>query len=81
MRFNQVNKNLGDVNNAISEKGNVVQTTGTASIGDVTTATSGKGNVAQAVGSDNRVQVDHPKESFLGMLWKKIKACWSWISG
>jgi hypothetical protein len=28
MQFNQVNKNLGDVNNAISEKGNVVQTVG-----------------------------------------------------
>jgi hypothetical protein len=28
MQFNQVNKNQGDVNNAISEKGNVVQTVG-----------------------------------------------------
>lgn len=28
MQFNQTNKNGGDVNNAISENGNVVQTTG-----------------------------------------------------
>jgi hypothetical protein len=28
MRFNQHNHNTGDVNNAISAKGNVVQTTG-----------------------------------------------------
>jgi hypothetical protein len=28
MQFNQTNNNLGDVNNAISEKGNVVQTVG-----------------------------------------------------
>jgi hypothetical protein len=28
MQFNQTNNNTGDVNNAISEKGNVVQTTG-----------------------------------------------------
>lgn len=28
MQFNQVNNNQGNVNNAISEKGNVVQTTG-----------------------------------------------------
>jgi hypothetical protein len=28
MQFNQTNKNAGDVNNAISEKGNVVQTVG-----------------------------------------------------
>ncbi len=31
MQFNQTNNNAGDVNNAISEKGNVVQTTGTGS--------------------------------------------------
>jgi hypothetical protein len=29
MQFNQTNNNKGDVNNAISETGNVVQTTGT----------------------------------------------------
>jgi hypothetical protein len=28
MQFNQVNNNKGDVNNAISEKGNVVQSVG-----------------------------------------------------
>ena len=32
MQFNQVNKNLGDVNNAISEKGNVVQSVGPGNI-------------------------------------------------
>jgi hypothetical protein len=31
MQFNQTNKNTGDVNNALSEKGNVVQTTGSGS--------------------------------------------------
>jgi hypothetical protein len=36
MQFNQTNNNAGDVNNAISEKGNVVQTTGTRNrTGDV----------------------------------------------
>ena len=59
MQFNQTNNNAGDVNNAISEKGNVVQTTGTR----------------------NKVQVDSPKESFWGTLWKKVKACWKWIVG
>ncbi len=54
MQFNQTNNNAGDVNNAISEKGNVVQTMGTR----------------------NKVQVDSPKESFWGTLWKKVKACW-----
>jgi hypothetical protein len=29
MQFNQANNNAGDVNNAISEKGTVVQTSGT----------------------------------------------------
>ena len=28
MQFNQTNQNAGDVNNALSEKGNVVQTVG-----------------------------------------------------
>jgi len=59
MQFNQTNNNAGDVNNAMSETGNVVQTTGTG----------------------NKVQVDHRKESFSGMLWKKIKACWKWFVG
>jgi hypothetical protein len=31
MQFRQVNKNLGDVNNAISEKGDVVQAVGPGS--------------------------------------------------
>ena len=81
MQFNQTNNNAGDVNNAISEKGNVVQTTGTASTGDVTSATSEKGNIAQTSGTGNRVQVNHPKESFCRTLWKKVKACWKWITG
>ncbi len=81
MNFNQTNNNLGDVNNAISEKGSVVQTTGASSTGDVTAAASEKGNVVQTSGERNRVQVDHPKEGFFGMLWKKIKACWKWLTG
>jgi hypothetical protein len=81
MQFNQVNNNLGDVNNAISEKGNVVQTTGGGTTGDVTAAASEKGNVVQTSGSGNRVHVDRPKEGFWGMLWKKIKAGWKRLVG
>ena len=81
MQFNQTNNNLGDVNNAISEKGNVVQTTGGGTTGDVTAAASEKGNVVQTTGTDNRVQVDHPKENFFSMLWKKLKAGWKWLVG
>jgi hypothetical protein len=81
MQFNQVNKNLGDVNNAISEKGAVVQTTGAASIGNVTSASSEKGSVVKTSGASSRVRVDHPKESFWGTLWEKIKACWKWLVG
>ena len=81
MEFNQTNNNQGDVNNAISEKGNVVQTTGAASTGDVTSAASETGNVVQTSGASSRVQVDHPKESVWGALWKKVKACWKWLFG
>jgi hypothetical protein len=59
MQFKQTNNNKGDVNNAISERGNVVQ----------------------SVGSENRVQVDHPKENIWMALWKKIKAGWKTIFG
>ena len=78
MQFNQTNNNKGDVNNAISEKGNVVQTIGSARIGDVTAA-SEKGNVVQTSGSSNRVQVDHPKEGFWSEVLKKLKSAWKWI--
>ncbi len=81
MQFNQTNNNLGDVNNAISEKGNVVQNTGAATTGDVTNAVTESGNVVQTSGTSNRVQVDRPKESFWGTVWKKIKACWKWLAG
>jgi hypothetical protein len=81
MQFNQVNKNLGDVNNAISENGNVVQTTGASSTGDVTSAASQQGNIAQTSGSSNRVKVDHHDEGLLGKIWEKITACWKWITG
>jgi hypothetical protein len=67
MIFNQQNNNLGDVNNAISKKGNVVQTTGGGTTGDVTAAASEEGNVVQTSGTSSRVQVDHPKESFLSV--------------
>ena len=30
MQFNQTNNNIGDVNNAIAEKGEVIQTAGTS---------------------------------------------------
>jgi YbbR domain-containing protein len=79
MQFNQTNNHKGDVNNAISEKGNVVQTTGSASTGDVTAAASEKGNVVQTSGANYRVQVDHPKESFWSEAWKKLGAVWKWI--
>jgi hypothetical protein len=81
MQFNQVNKNLGDVNNAISGKGTVVQTTGTSKSGHVTSGTSETGNVVQTGGSGNRVETDQRKEVFWGMLWKRVKGCWKWIMG
>jgi hypothetical protein len=81
MQFNQVNKNLGDVNNAIAEKGSVVQTTGDASTGKVTSASSETGNVVQTSGTSNKVQVDRGSKSFWGMLWKKLQACWKWFVG
>jgi hypothetical protein len=76
MLFKQTNNNLGDVNNAISENGNVVQTTGSG-----INAISEKGGVVQTTGGANRVQVDHPKEGVWAALWKKAKACWKWLVG
>lgn len=81
MQFNQVNKNLGDVNNAISEKGSVVQTTGEASTGDVNSASAVRGNVVQTSGTSNKVNVNRSRENFWEMLWKKVTACWKWITG
>lgn len=81
MQFNQVNKNRGDVNNAISENGSVVQLTGAGHTGDVTSASSQKGNVVQTGGTGNRVQVGQGGDAFWGTLWKKIMACWKWITG
>jgi hypothetical protein len=80
MQFNQTNNNKGDVNNAISEKGNVVQTTGSASTGDVMAAASGKGTLTQTDGEANRVQIGQPKETFWSSLWKTLIACWRWIT-
>ena len=80
MEFNQTNNNTGEVNNAISEKGNVVQTTGGAT-GDVNNAATEKGNVVQASGGENKQQVDQPKPSFWSMLWGKVRACWKWLFG
>ena len=70
MQFNHNNNNDGDVNNAISEKGNVVQATGPATTGDV----------VQSSGIGNKVQVDHA-ESYWSGLWEKIIACWKWLVG
>jgi hypothetical protein len=39
-------------------------------------AISAKGNVVQVAGDENKVQVDHKKEGFWSMLWKKIKSWW-----
>ncbi len=58
MQFNQTNNNVGDVNNAISEKGTVVQT----------------------VGDQNKVKVEQPKDDLWVALWKKVKACWKWLT-
>jgi YbbR domain-containing protein len=80
MEFNQTNNNKGDVNNAISEKGNVVQTTGSTRTGDVNAAASSeKGNVVQTSGADNRVQVDHPKVGFWSQALKRLGSLWNWI--
>ncbi len=80
MQFNQTNKNIGDVNNAISEKGNAVQITGSNAIGDVSVAASKQGNIGQAVGSDSRLQLAPSRDSFWTTVWKKINAIWKWFS-
>jgi hypothetical protein len=84
MQFNQTNNNAGDVNNAISEKGNVVQNTGGHDNSTSTThnATSEQGNIVQTTGKDNKVEVDHPpKDDFWSTLWGKVKSCWKVITG
>jgi hypothetical protein len=81
MQFNQTNNNAGDVNNAISKNGNVVQMTGAATARDVNGATSEKGNVVQTSGTSNKVQVDQQKENFWSMVWMNVKACWKWLTG
>lgn len=81
MQFNQTNNNKGDVNNAFSEKGNVVQANKGGSVGDVTANSTEGGNMVTTSGAGNRVQVDRPKESTLGLVWKGIKATWKWAFG
>lgn len=79
MQFNQTNKDVTNVNNAISEKGPVVQNTGSARTGDVVAAASEKGSVTQTSGEGNRVQVGPPKESFWSELRKKLGSAWKWL--
>ena len=81
MQFNQTNNNKGAVNNAISEKGNVVQATGSAHTGDVTAAASENGSIAQTSGAQNRVQMDDCKRSFWSELRRRLSSAWKWISG
>jgi hypothetical protein len=77
MHFKQTNNNTGDVNNAISDKGNVVQT-----VGDANNAISEKGTAVQTVGDENKVKVEQPKEDgFWVKAWEKLKGCWKWIFG
>jgi len=64
---------------AISESGNVVQTTGSAKTGNVTAAASETGNVVQTSGTGNRVQVDQPKPGFWAQAVKKLVAFFMWI--
>jgi hypothetical protein len=79
MQFNQVNQNNGDVNNAISENGNVAQSVGNK--GEVSNAATTSGAVIQAAGDENKVKVEQEKESFWAQAWKKIKGCFKWITG
>lgn len=83
MQFNQTNNNLGDVNNALSEKGNVVQHTGGHDnrTSNVSNATSEQGGIVQTAGSDNAVNVDQKKDSVWSMLWEKAKSGWKLITG
>ena len=74
MRFNQVNKNDGDVNNVFSEAGPVVQAVGTA--GAVSTAASSHGPAAQTAGQTGDVSVEPPEESFWSQAFTKLKALW-----
>ncbi len=66
MQFNQVNKNTGDVNNAISEQGNVVQTAGA------------QNTVKVSFDKANFWSLLCEK---LASCWKWIAACWTWIVG
>ncbi|MBX3448693.1 MAG: hypothetical protein KF777_03990 [Planctomycetaceae bacterium] len=79
MQFNQVNQNKGDVNNAIAQNGNVVQSVGNT--GEVNNAATTSGAVAQTVGNGNRVKVDQPKESFWAQAWKKVVRIWKKVFG
>ena len=83
MQFNQTNQNQGDVNNAISEKGNVVQNSGghDNTTSNINNATSGRGSIVQTTGSESSSKIDQPKESFWSTCWDKIKACWKLITG
>ena len=71
MRFNQVNQNKGDVNNAIAANGNVAQSVGNK--GDANTAATASGLTAQTAGAENRVVVEQPTESFWAEAWEKSK--------
>jgi hypothetical protein len=79
MRFNQVNQNKGDVNNAIAQNGNVVQSVGNT--GEANNAATARGTVAQTAGDENRVKVEQPKDSFWAKAWKKVKGFWKAIFG
>lgn len=49
--------------------------------GDVNNAIAGRGNVVQAVGSENKLQVDRPKQNILAVVWEWVKSLWKKTAG
>lgn len=72
-QFNITGSNVGQLN----DKGNNYQFSGNS--GNV--AVSEEGNAVVTQGSENKVQVDRPKSSFISLLWAKVKLLWAWAFG
>jgi hypothetical protein len=79
MQFNQVNQNNGDVNNAVSGNGPVVQTVGNS--GPMNNAVTGGGQAVQTAGDHGQTKVEQPKESFWKQAWAKLSGLWKMITG
>jgi len=61
----------------LSDKGNNYKVT--SETGNI--AFAEKGNAVLTEGTQNRVQVDRPKDNLVSMLWAKLKRLWAWAFG